>query len=136
LLNDDFWRVQHQITAAAYLVRDDSCGIPLYPVPAGGLPRTARVQGWNYTKFSNKSQEQTGHKGTKAVWGACHDCRWIFHAARGFFCHNCSHFAFSQTTRKANIADEPVLFHIIPDCLSRLPTTCLHAPSTAPEPIS
>ena len=68
--------------------------------------------------------------------GAYHDCRWIFHAARGFFCHNCSHFEFSHTIRKANIADEPVLFHIIPDCLSRLPTTCLHAPSTAPEPIS
>jgi len=27
-----FWRVQHQIMATAYLVRDDSCGSPLYDV--------------------------------------------------------------------------------------------------------
>ena len=26
--NGAFWRVQHQITATAYLVRDDSCGSP------------------------------------------------------------------------------------------------------------
>ena len=34
--NDDFLRVQHQIAAAAYLVRDDSCGSPLYPAPPTG----------------------------------------------------------------------------------------------------
>jgi len=34
---DAFWRVQHQIMATAYLVRDDSCGSPLYLPPAGGL---------------------------------------------------------------------------------------------------
>jgi hypothetical protein len=68
--------------------------------------------------------------------GACHDSRWIYHAARGLFCHNCSHSLFSQAIRNASIAEEPVLLHIMPDCLSRLPTTHLHAPSTAPEPIS
>jgi len=30
LTDNAFWRVQHQITATAYLVRDDSCGSPLY----------------------------------------------------------------------------------------------------------
>jgi len=29
LPNNGFWRAQHQITAAAYFVRDGSCGSPL-----------------------------------------------------------------------------------------------------------
>ncbi len=34
--NDAFWRVQHLITAADYLVRDDSCSFPLYLAPPTG----------------------------------------------------------------------------------------------------
>jgi len=37
LKDNAFWRVQHQITATAYLVRDDSCGSPLNLSPAGEL---------------------------------------------------------------------------------------------------
>jgi len=37
LKDNDFWCVQHQITAIAYLVRDESCGSPLYLLPAGDL---------------------------------------------------------------------------------------------------
>jgi len=42
LTDNAFWRVQHQITATAYLVRDDSCGSPLKLSPAGGLPPTEK----------------------------------------------------------------------------------------------
>ena len=59
----------------------------------------------------------------------------IFQAAKGFDFHSCSHLPLSQTSRKANTDDDPKRVHIIPDCFNRLPTTLLHAPSAAPDPI-
>ena len=46
---------------------------------------------------------------------ACQACKWVFHAASCFFCHNCSNSLFSQTIRRANMADEPIRLHITPD---------------------
>jgi hypothetical protein len=64
----------------------------------------------------------------KTVLSACH-YRWIFYAASGFGDHSLYHLLFSRITRKADVADEPVLLQIIPDCFKRLTTKCLQAPS-------
>ena len=59
-----------------------------------------------------------------------------FHAAMGLLSQNRFHSLLSQVILRARTAEEPGRVQIIPDCLSRLPTTCLQAPSTAPEPMS
>jgi len=58
LKDKSFWRVQHQITATAYLVRDESCGSPLYLSPAGGLSFACWQICGNFNIISNKSQEK------------------------------------------------------------------------------
>lgn len=40
------------------------------------------------------------------------------------FSHIFSHSSFSQLIRKANVADEPALLQIMPDCFRRLPQEC------------
>jgi len=73
-----------------------------------------------------------------------------FYAVNGFFCHNCSHLSFSQTTRKANTDDEPnrpvrysrlsrpnlAFYKVIAVAVHRVrPSDASRGGSEAPEPI-
>lgn len=68
--------------------------------------------------------------------GAIHVCRYIFQAARVFFCHNCFHCPFNQTIRSASteraeyeatrVLDKLMRRHKITDAEKVVPISPLH----------